>query len=473
MKLGKKNLILCLGSALLLGSCTVGQKYMRPELKMPVSYRENMIVTGDTVLMPWKQFFQDPKLVTLIQRAIEKNVDVSVALLNLEQLDLSYKQAKLGYIPSLDLSVNATRAWNSSNSLNGQLNQSVAGTSNRKYFDDYNANLGLSWEADIWGKVSMQKAAARANYFAQKENLAALRTRIIGQVAQAYNNLTALDEQLKVAQRNSELSDSTLKMIRLQFESAQVNSLAVEQAEAQKKTAELIVPLTAQNIAIQENALSILCGSFPDRVERSDWGIASNTTDIFPTGVPATLLSRRPDVKAAEFAVMAANANTGLAKAAMFPTITLTPSVGLNSMMFNNWFDMPGSVVKNIAAGLVQPIFRKKQLRTDYERAQLEKQKVAEQFRQSVITAVGEVSDALAKTKYTNERSVLVDEKQAALNKATKNALLLFKSGMATYLEVITAQNNSLQNELDRTEIKRDRMNAVIDLYRSLGGGVE
>ncbi|MDO7743531.1 MAG: TolC family protein, partial [Pedobacter sp.] len=119
------------------------------------------------------------------------------------------------------------------------------------------------------------------------------------------------------------------------------------------------------------------------------------------------------------------------------------------------------------------PIFRKKQLRTEYERAQLEKQKVAEQFRQSVITAVGEVSDALAKTKYTNERSVLVDEKQAVLNKATKNALLLFKSGMATYLEVITAQNNSLQNELDSTEIKRHRMNAVIDLYRSLGGGVE
>lgn len=473
MKLGKNNLILCLGSALLLGSCTVGQKYTRQELKMPASYKENIVVTGDTVLIPWKQFFKDPKLVTLIQRAMEKNVDVSVALLNLEQLDLSYKQAKLGYIPSLDLSVNATRAWNSSNSLNGQLNQSISGTSNRKYFDDYNANLGLSWEADVWGKVSMQKAAARASYFAQKENLAALRTRIIAQVAQSYNNLTTLDEQLKVAQRNIELSDSTLKMIRLQFESAQVNSLAVEQAEAQKKTAELIVPITKQNIAIQENALSILCGSFPDAVVRSEWGMGSNATDVFPTGVPATLLSRRPDIKAAEFAVIATHANTGLAKAAMFPTITLTPSVGLNSMMFNNWFDMPGSVVKNIAAGLVQPIFRKKQLRTEYERAQLEKQKVAEQFRQSVINAVGEVSDALAKTKYANERSVLVDEKQAALDKATKNALLLFKSGMATYLEVITAQNNSLQNELDRTEIKRDRMNAVIELYRSLGGGVE
>jgi multidrug efflux system outer membrane protein len=473
MKSVKNKLMLCIGSALMLSSCAVKQKYTREDLKIPSAYKENIVVTGDTTLLPWKQFFKDPQLVVLIERALQKNVDVSVALLNIQQVELTYKQSKLGYLPSLDANINASRVWNSSNSLNGQLNQAVAGTSNRKYFDDYNATIALSWEADFWGKVSMQKAAARANYFAQKENLAALKTRIIAQVAQAYNNLTALDEQLKVAERNSILSDSTLKMIRLQFNSAQANSLAVEQAEAQKKTAELLVPLTKQNIEVQENALSILCGGFPERIARSSWGVESNVTDVFPTGVPASLLSRRPDVRAAEFAVMAATAQAGISKAAMFPTVTLAPSIGLNSMMFHNWFDMPGSVVKNLASGLVQPLFRKKQLRTEYERSQLEKQKVAEQFRQSVITAVGEVSDALVKTKYADERLILVNEKQAALEKATRNAMLLFRNAMATYLEVIVAQNNSLQNELDRTEIKRDRMNALIDIYRSLGGGTE
>lgn len=470
MKLAKINIYLLLGTALYLSSCAVGRKYSRPEIETPVVYRQQISVTGDTVLLPWKTFFQDPKLVALINQAMVKNMDVSVAMLNLEQVNLSYKQAKLGLIPSLDLAIGASRNFPSKNSLNGSLNQQFTG---ERYLDDFNASLSLSWEADIWGKVKMQKEGAKANYLMQKENLAALRTRIYAQVAQSYNNLITLDEQLKVAERNTALSDSTLKMIRIQFKSAQVNSLAVAQAEAQKKTAELLVPLTKQNIEVQENALSILCGKFPDQIERASSRADLVHTELFQTGVPASLLSRRPDVKAAEYAVMAANANTGLAKAAMFPAFSLTPSVGMNSFKFNNWFALPGSLAKNFAANIAQPIFRKKELRTAYEIAQLEQQKSAEQFRLSVMTAVGEVSDALVKSKFAQERSLLVDEKRAALEKAGRDAMLLFKSGMATYLEVILAQNNSLQNELERTEIKRDQFNAIIDLYRSLGGGVE
>ncbi|KRT17495.1 RND transporter [Pedobacter ginsenosidimutans] len=470
MKLAKINIYLLLGTGLYLSSCAVGRKYSRPEIEIPVVYRQQISITGDTVLLPWKTFFQDPKLVELINQALVKNMDVSVAMLNLEQVNLSYKQAKLGLIPSLDLAIGASRNFPSKNSLNGSLNQQFTG---ERYLDDFNASLSLSWEADIWGKVKMQKAGARANYLMQKENLAALRTRIVAQVAQSYNNLITLDEQLKVAERNTALSDSTLKMIRIQFKSAQVNSLAVDQAEAQKKTAELLVPLTKQNIAVQENALSILCGKFPDQIERASGRADLIRTGLFQTGVPARLLARRPDIKAAEYAVMAANSNTGLAKAAMFPAFSLTPSVGMNSFKFNNWFDLPGSLARNFAGNIAQPIFRKKELRTAYEIAQLEQQKSAEQFRLSVMTAVGEVSDALVKSKYAQERSLLVDEKRAALEKAGRDAMLLFRSGMATYLEVIVAQNNSLQNELERTEIKRDQFNAIIDLYRSLGGGVE
>lgn len=470
MKSGKNNLILCVGSALLLSSCAVGNKYTRPELKMPENYRQQSVVTGDTVLMPWRTFFKDAELVVLIDQAMKKNMDVSVAMLNLEQVDLSYRQAKLALIPSVDLAVGASRNYPSKNSLNGSLNQQFTGA---RYLDDFSATVNVAWEADIWGKVKMQKDGAKANYLMQRENLAALKTRIIAQVAQAYNNLMALDEQLKVAQRNTTLSDSTLQMIRLQFRSAQANSLAVEQAEAQKKTAQLLVPLTQQNIEIQENALRILCGNFPDHLERSAYGAEVNPVEVFPTGIPAALLSRRPDVKAAEYAVVAANSNTGLAKAAMYPTFSISPSIGANSFKFNNWFDMPGSLAKTVAGNIAQPIFRKKALKTAYNIAQLEQEKTTAQFRQVLMTAVGEVADALAKTKYTNERSILADEKHAALEKATNNAMLLFRSGMATYLEVIVAQNNSLQNELEMAEIKRDRLNAVIDLYRSLGGGIE
>ncbi len=457
--------------AVVLSACTVGKKYTRPELNMPDSFRERPVaVTGDSVLLPWKTFFKEPVLVALIEKALAKNNDVAVAMMTMQQLDLNYKQAKLGLMPTLDLSVGANRNWLSKNSLNGSLSEQFIGTS---YLDDYSATIRLSWEADIWGKAKMQKQVALSNYFAQKENLSALRTRVIAQVAQAYYNLISLDEQLSVAKKNVILGDSTLYMIRLQYNSAQVNSLAVEQAEAQKKTAELLVPLALQDIAVQENALSILCGSYPEAVERTGSLDAAMPEEVFPAGVPAMLLSRRPDVKASEFAVMAANSQTGLAKAAMYPTLSLTPSIGTNSFKFNSWFDLPGSLVKNVGANLTQPIFQKKALRTAYEVAQIEQQKAAIQFRQSVLTAVGEVTDALAKSKYANERRVLVDQKKASLAKATNDALLLYRNGYANYLEVITAQNNALQNELEAINIKKEKLNALTDLYRALGGGIE
>jgi len=306
----------------------------------------------------------------------------------------------------------------------------------------------------------------------QKENMLALKTRLISQVAQAYYNLVTLDQQLKVANRNILLSDSTLSMIKLQFESAQVNSLAVEQAEAQKKTAELLVPLTKQNITVQENALSILCGSFPEGIKRSSTLETDMFEQQFALGIPADVLSRRPDVKSAEYAVVIANANTGIAKAQMYPSLRLTPSIGTNSFQFNNWFDLPGSLVKNIAGNIIQPIFKNKKLKTDYEVAKLEQEKSAEQFKLSVMAAVGEVSDALAKRQYANERAELVRLKQASLEKAVKDAMLLYKSAMATYLEVITAQNNALQNDLEAVNIQKEQMDATMELYRSLGGGI-
>ncbi|WP_278021846.1 TolC family protein [Flavobacterium ginsengisoli] len=139
----------------------------------------------------------------------------------------------------------------------------------KDYMDDYSANLRLSWEVDIWGKAAMQKRDAKVAYFAQKENLSALKTRIIVQVAQAYYNLLGLDEQLKIAEKNIELSSNTLSMMELQYKSGSISSLAVNQTEAQKKTAELLVPLAKANIAVQENALQILCGEYPDKIERA------------------------------------------------------------------------------------------------------------------------------------------------------------------------------------------------------------
>ncbi|MFD1770950.1 TolC family protein [Sphingobacterium suaedae] len=457
--------------AILIVSCNVGKRYSRGELVLPENYREeNLTVTADTVALSWRTFFKEPTLIGLIEQALAHNNEISVALLHMQQLDLSYKQAKRELLPSLNLNVGANRTWLSKNSLNGSLGQEFLGSD---YMDDYNATLQLQWEADIWGKVAKQKEEAWAHYFAQKENVSALKTRIIVQVAQAYYNLLALDEQLHVARKNVEIGETTLAMIKLQYNSAQVNSLAVEQATAQKKTAELLVPLAKQQIAVQENALQILCGNYPDSIQRVETLAEAVPESVFSTGVPALLLSRRPDVKAAEYAVVAANAKTGLAQAAMYPSLSLTPSIGMNSFKLDSWFDFPGSLVKTVGVNLTQPIFQKKALQTAYEITRLEQEKAVVAFKQSIITAVGEVSDALSSVKYSDEQLALISEKNASLTKATNDALLLYQSGLANYLEVITAQNNALQNELEAITVHRDKLQALTMLYRALGGGVE
>ncbi|WP_153848364.1 efflux transporter outer membrane subunit [Sphingobacterium paramultivorum] len=458
-------------STLLLSACSVEKKYTRQEIVIPENFKNSAVVlTSDTLQLSWRKFVQDPLLTSLIEKALSNNTDVNVALLNMQQLELAYKQSKKGLLPTADLSIGANRTWLSSNSLNGSLSDQFIGT---PYMDDYSATLRLSWEADIWGKVKMQKEESLANFFGQKENLSALKTRVIVQVIQSYYNLIALDEQLKIAQRNVQLSDSTLNMIRLQYNSSLVSSLAVEQAEAQKKTAELLIPLAHQNMAVEENALSILCGGFPEDIQRTASLDDTIVGDGLATGVPAELLSRRPDVRAAEYAVVAATSRMGLAKAAMYPSISLTPSIGTNSIQFNKWFDLPGSIVKTIAGNIAQPIFQKGALKTNYEISVIEREKIALQFKQSVMVAVSEVSDALAKIKHTEQRLQLIHAKSNALAKATADAALLYKSGMANYLEVITAQNNALQNDLERITVKREKLNAAIDLYRALGGGTD
>ena len=457
-------------AGVLLTSCVVGKKYSRTDLNAPEKYREEITVTGDTILHPWKSYYKDPMLVGLIEKALVKNNEVLIAMKSMEQLDLTYKQAKLSLLPTLDFDAGASRSYQSKNSLNGSLS---AQFTSKDYLDDYSANLRLSWEADIWGKAAMQKRDAKAGYFAQKENLSALKTRIIVQVAQSYYNLLGLDEQLKIAQKNIDLSNSTLGMMQMQYNSGLISSLALYQTEAQKKTAELLVPLAEANIAVQENALQILCGEYPDSITRSGNLDVAELNVVLPSGVPASLLSRRPDVKAAEYAVMSANAKTGLAKATMYPTLSLSPSIGINSFEFDTWFNFPGSVTKTIAANLVQPIFKKRQLRTAYEIAVLEQEKAVVQFKQSFITAVGEVSDAMSQLKNADKRMELATEKSVSLDKATTDANLLYKSGMATYLEVIVAQNSALQNDLDVVAIKLEKLNAAINLYRALGGGVE
>lgn len=463
------NLYTILLLALAWSGCSVSKDVatpmgIAPQMFRNIIYRDSSSV-GDLSL---KTFITDPTVQGLIDTALVKNVDMQLALKNIDAADVLFKQSKLGYLPDLKLQVAANSTRPSDNSLNGL---SLSQFTGQKHIEDYNANLGLSWEADIWGKIRNQKAGALASYLQTQEARKAIQTRLVASVAQGYYNLLMMDEQLEIAQKNLKLNDSTLRIINLQFSAGQVTSLAVQQAEAQQLVAAQLVPRLEQNVTLQENALSVLIGTLPQAISRNNRLDKINIPQDLHAGFPSTLLSRRPDIKVAELALTVANAKVGVAKASLYPSLVITASGGINSFKASNWFNVPASLFGLVGGGITQPIFQRGQLKANYELAKIDREKTVIQFRQSVLNAVGEVSDELTKVEKLKSQYTLAEKRAQTLQQATKNASLLFKSGMASYLEVITAQGNLLQSELELAAIKTEQLNAVVGLYRSLGGG--
>jgi NodT family efflux transporter outer membrane factor (OMF) lipoprotein len=467
----KFSLLIILFLQALFLACKTTDKALNTEAIAPSSFRNADTSQADSAgiaLIAWREFFNDATLQRLIDTAIVHNMDMQLAIKNIEAAQQTLKQAKAGYIPDVSLQVSANTTRPSDNSLNGlSLNQFLGS----KHIEDYTAALALSWEADIWGKIKNQKAAALAGYLQTEEAKKAVQTQLVSYVAQGYYNLLMLQAQLKIAQQNLALNDSTLNIIKQQYDVGEITLLGLEQAEAQRLAAASLIPDFEQQINIQENALSILSGKLPEAVATETTLDKIKIPQSLTTGVPSLLLSRRPDVKRAELAVVAARANKQYAKASMYPSLTISAQAGVNSFRASNWFNIPASLFGTVAGGIAQPILQRRQLKTNYKLAEIDQEKTVIEFRQSVITAVGEVSDALIALDKLEEKQSIALNRTSKLQSAIHNADLLFNTGMANYLEVITAQSNVLQSELELAQIKKAQLVAMVDLYRSLGGG--
>lgn len=464
-----KNIAVSLLLLATLVSCTVSRDITNPEAPLPEQFRNNNTTdTGSSADVKWNNFFADASLQTLIDSALKNNYDMQLALKNIEGAQLLLNQTRWANLPSANLQVAASSNRLSGNSLNGLSAKSFLGA---KHIEDYSANVTLSWEADIWGKIKNGKAGALAAYLQTGEAKKWVQTNIVAGVAEGFYNLLMLDAQISIAKRNIALSDSTLRIIRLQYDAGQVTALAIQQAEAQQLKAAALVPQLEKQISIQENALRILTGALPDKVKRNTLLSQATIGESLSAGVPSELLRRRPDVKVAELDLVRANAQVGITRANMYPTLSITASGGLNAFLATNWFNVPASLFGLVAGGIVQPLFQKKQLKTDFEIAKVEREKTVIRFRQSVLNAVGEVSNALVRIEQSKAEQSMALARVQTLQKAIGNANLLFSTGMATYLEVITAQGNALQSELELAAITREQLSAKVELYRSLGGG--
>jgi outer membrane protein, multidrug efflux system len=468
-KIYKKQYSFFVLLAVFLMACRMGKEYQRPELELPkqftaVSYAD----TSSIADIEWKKFFTDPTLQGLIEKGLQYNHDLLMAIKRLDMAQLQVKQSKALQLPEVNLQVSGQISRPSDNSLNGISLKSFLGKS---YVENYSAAVNLSWEADIWGKIRGQKEVALTEYLRTGEALKAVQTQLVADIAQGFFNLLMLDKQVAIARKNLILSDSFLVATRLLKDAGIGNSLAVQQAESQKQATALLIPQLEQGIAIQENALQVLTGQLPGSVTRSALLNEISVTDNLLTGLPVAMVSRRPDVRTTELALMSANAQVGIAQANMYPALNITAGGGLESFKASNWFNIPNSLFGLAAGSIAQPLFKRRELKTQFEIAKVQREEAVIRFRQSVLQATSEVANALVQADKLKQQEQIVIAQVDTLHHAVFNAKLLFRSDMANYLEVITAQGNALQAELNLAAIQREQLAAKVELYRSLGGG--
>jgi len=453
----------------LLASCRAGRDYQRPEVPLPEQFEAN--AGADTTSigdMVWKQFFTDATLQSLIDKAVRDNFDLQLAMQRAEEARIYVKQARVNWTPVIVAQGTASTTIPSKNSLNGISLENFLGTS---HVEDYTLGATLSWELDIWGRLRRQREAAVADFLESFEAARAVKTTLVADIANTYFNLLMLDAQLDVARKNLLLGDTVVNMMQLQKQAGQVTELAVQQAIAQREAAAQLVPQLEQEIAVQENTLRILTGELPGTINRNSLLNDFVVPAQLPTGIPASMVSRRPDVRASEMALKSANARVGVAQGSMYPVLSISATGGLNSFKSSNWFTMPASLFGTVAGNLAQPVLNQRRLQTQLEVARVQREQAVIRFRQSVLNAVGEVSNALVRLEKLDSQQRIAAERVQTLQQAVHNAGMLFRSGLADYLEVITAQSNALQAELVLADIRRQRLSAMVELYRALGGG--
>lgn len=469
--------------AILFSSCAPQSNYKAPKLDIPDSYRgqDTLGVENDSVGIAdidWKTFFEDEQLITLIEKGLEHNFDLQDAIKNIEIANQKARQAKLEWLPSVGLEAgNVSYQYRSKN---------YYGSPASKYYEhkgkdapenmyvnssQYTSTLGLSWELDIWGKIRSQSAAALAEYLKTHEARKAVQTELITQIAEGYYNLLLLDAQMEVAETNYELTKNTLKIVQLQRDAGQITSLAIQQTKNQMLVAKALIPSLKQQIAAQENALSLLTGQLPNNIERNAKLADVRINETLTTGVPLYMLSQRPDVQAAELDLKAKNAIVGVTQTSRYPSLSIDVAGGLNSMLGENWFNIPGSLFGSIVGKLAAPIFNKRKLKTDFEVAKIERTQAEIDLQRTVYTAITEVTDALVESNTIDEQIEIAEEQVSTSRLGVKQSNLLFNSGYATYIEVINAQKNMLDSELNLNKFKQNKLLSRVKLYKALGGG--
>ena len=453
--------------ATFISSCKVAVPPALPEtLTMPETY----IGDTDTITdgnIRWQEFFTDPLLVDLIETALKNNFDLLTAIQRVEMARADYSIREAAFLPSL-AGIASTNLGNANQNMvrNGDQDQRM-----NNIREEYFFGFQSSWEVDIWGKMRSRKKAAYSRFLASEKGKHLVTTAVVAEIARLYYELLAVDNELEVVRKNIDFQEIALEIINIQKMGGRATELAVQQFEAQLLSTKALEKEKEQRIIELETEINLLMGRYPQPIPREKDISELPLPETIHEGIPSTLLLNRPDIQQAELELLASEADLEAARAAFLPSLTISPYIGFNALDPTMLFQTPESLAAGFLGGITAPIFNKKRIRSQFDRTVAERAEAFYNYQNTIISGYGEVVKNIRGIDNLEQVYQLKEQEVQVLLKAVSTSNVLFTSGYASYLEVITAQKSVLEAELELANIKKGIFHSVIGLYKALGGG--
>ena len=449
--------------ALAIAGCSIGPNYQRPDADLPRDF--GIAQSAQPASERWWVVFSDPVLDRMVDEALVANRDLRAAAQRIEQARAQIGIARAGQLPSvgIDATYNRNRA--------SQLG-SVPIPAGQLESHTHRAVLRFAWELDFWGKYRRATEAARAELAASEFGREAVRLSLEGDVARGYFALRALDRRQETLERTLAGRGKSLELQKLRLDAGVVSELEYRQVESDLRAAEAVMPVIRQLRTQQEGALALLLGRSPREVfeARVERGTPATPPVVeVPAGLPSDLLLRRPDLRQAEERLHAANARIGVARAAYFPSLSLTGFFGGESQSLGDLFSGPARTW-SLAGGLLQPIFEGTQIKGGVDLANARTREATELYQKAIANAFREVRDAIAAQANLREATNAQQAREAALGRALELSRLRYDNGAVSLFDVLDTERLLLVARLEAIDAERDRRNAIVDLYIALGG---
>lgn len=441
-----------------LTSCQLGKHYTRPDLHLPERLDSTATDTMSIADFRWWEIYTDTTLQTLIRQTLEHNKDMLTAAARLKEMAAQKRIAYANLFPEVKGQLYTDKE---AENYGGDSYESVP---------EYSAKFIASWELDLWGNLRWAKDRSMAQFLQAVENQSALRMTLVAQVAQAYFELVALDNELAIVKQTLRARQESVHLAELRFNGGLTSETAYQQAQVELARTATLVPDLERAIALKENDISFLAGRYPSTVERSHHPQDICLPETLPAGLPSSLLERRPDVRAAEEALIAANAEVGIAYTNLFPRITLTAHYGLESEEFRDFLHSPYHF---LSANLLTPLFAMGKNRAALKAKKAACEQAAYQYEKAVLSAFKDARNAIVEFNKIQDIYDARLELEQAARKSIDLTRTQYLNGYISYLDMLDAQRTYLDAQIALSNAVRDKQIALVQLYKALGGGWE